>query len=119
MAAAYSYDLRERVIRFINSGATIVKASQVFNISRKVIHDWRKLQKETGDIKAKLGYQKGHSHSVTDLEAFKKFLEENSDKTGRELANLWPGKISSSTVVRLIKKLGYSYKKNFLSPKKK
>ena len=119
MAKAYSNDLREKVIKFINSGETVVKASKVFNISRKVIFDWKRLEKETGDIKAKRGYQRGHSHSVTDLIGFKKFFEENTDKTGKELARQWPGKISSSTILRLIRKLGYSYKKNFLSPEKR
>lgn len=116
MAKAFSYDLRLRVIRAIEQGLPIIEASKVFNVSRKVIFDWKKLKRETGDVKARQRYRGGHSHCVTDLEAFKMFIENNSDKTAKELAALWPDPISRSTVLRLKKKLGYSYKKNFLSP---
>ncbi|EER22173.1 IS630 transposase-related protein [Rickettsia endosymbiont of Ixodes scapularis] len=44
MPSPYSYDLRKRVIQYIESGKRIIEASQVFNISRKVIYDWKKLK---------------------------------------------------------------------------
>ena len=119
MAKAYSYDLRKKVMEFIKSGGKIIRASEIFNISRKVIFDWKKLERETGGLEAKTGYQKGHSHSIRDIAGFEKFLKDNADKSGKELASLWPGKISGSTILRLIRKLGYSYKKNFLSSEKR
>ncbi|WP_371253760.1 hypothetical protein [Orientia tsutsugamushi] len=40
-------------------------------------------------------------------------LKNNTDKTSKELASLYPRKIASSIILRTIKKLGYSYKKSF------
>ncbi|WP_342638569.1 hypothetical protein QU600_000363 [Orientia tsutsugamushi] len=54
-------------------------------------------QRETWDKKAKSEYQKGHIHRVIDLIAFKKLLQNNTDKTSKKLASLWPQKISSRT----------------------
>lgn len=34
-------------MKLIKEGETIAKARRVFNISRKVIYDWKKLQRET------------------------------------------------------------------------
>ncbi|EER21259.1 MULTISPECIES: IS630 family transposase [spotted fever group] len=118
MPSPYSYDLRKGVIQYIESGKRIIEASQVFNISRKVIYDWKKLKKETGDVQLKTGYQKGHSHKITDMEGFKKFLESNKDKSSRELAILYPSKVSARTIINMIRKVGYSYKKTFLHPKR-
>jgi transposase len=115
MPRAYSYDLRKKVIEYIESGKKIIEASVVFKISRKVIFDWKKLKKETGDVQIKTGYQKGHSHKITDREGFRKFLESNKDRSSKELAALYYKKVSASTIINMIKKLNYSYKKNFSS----
>lgn len=119
MPSPYSYDLRKRVIQYIESGKRIIEASQVFNISRKVIYDWKKLKERTGDVQLKTGYQKGHSHKITDMEVFKKFLESNRDKSSKELASLYPQQVSARTIINMIKKIGYSYKKNFFSSQKR
>ena len=115
----YSYDLRKKVMQTIESGKSVVEISKIFNISRKVIYDWKNLEKETGDFQLKTGYQKGHSHRITDLKEFQKFLYENQDKTSVELAALYPKTIAASTIRRMIRKINYSYKKNFFASKKK
>ncbi|WP_041621303.1 hypothetical protein [Orientia tsutsugamushi] len=56
----------------------------------------RKYKEKQWNIKAKLEYQKGYIHRVTDLMAFKKLLQSNTDKTSKKLASLWPRKISNS-----------------------
>jgi len=67
------------------------KASEIYKISRKVIYDWKKLKLETVRYyRAKEGYQKGHCRIVKDREVLAKFLEQNSNKTGAELANDYP-----------------------------
>lgn len=116
MPKPYSYDLRKKVFQYIESGKTIIEASKAFNISRKVIFDWKKLKNETGSIKPKDSYQKGHSHKITNIEEFKNFLEKNKDKSCHELASLYHKPICSRTIWKTIKKLNYSYKKNFSSP---
>lgn len=39
MAAAYSYDLRVKVIKFLEEEGTIKKASRLFNINRLTVED--------------------------------------------------------------------------------
>ncbi|KJV72735.1 hypothetical protein [Orientia tsutsugamushi] len=56
----------------------------------------RKYKEKQWNIKAKSEYQKGHIHRITDLMAFKKLLQNNTDKTSKELASLWHRKILSS-----------------------
>lgn len=118
MAASYSYDLRLKVIKYLEDKNTIKAASKMFGISRKTIMEWQKLKKLTGDVKAKTGYQTGHRRIIREVEKFKALVEQNNDKSSREIALMWHQKISTSAVSRFLKKLGYSYKKNFYSPQK-
>ena len=118
MAAAYSYDLRIKVIKFLEGKRTIKEASKLFNISRNTVIAWKKIKKATGDVLAKSGYQVGHRLIIKDTARFKQLVEEHKDKSSTELAQLWHEPVSSKSVLRLLKKLGYSYKKNFYAPQK-
>jgi transposase-like protein len=54
MAKAYSYDLRQKVIKAIQlDGMKKTEAAQVFQLSRNTIDLWLKRQRETGDYQAK------------------------------------------------------------------
>lgn len=119
MARAYSYDLRLRVMNSLNGGNTIKEASEIYKVSRKTIIEWKKLKKRTGDIKARTGYHTGHRRVIKDIEGFKEFIALNCDKSSVELARSWHQKVSASAIIRLLNKLGYSYKKNFLPSKKR
>ena len=118
MAAAYSYDLRIKVIKFLESKGTIKEASELFSISRLTVIAWKKIKKATGDVKAKTGYQTGHRLIIKDTARFKQLVEENKDKSSRELAKLWHEPVSAKSVLRLLKQLDYSYKKNFCTSQK-
>jgi transposase len=119
MAAAYSYDLRVKVIKFLENQGTIKAAAELFNINRKTVMAWKEIKKATGDVLAKTGYQVGHRLIIKDTARFKQLVEENKDKSSVELARLWHRPVSSKSVLRLLKKLGYSYKKNFYSSQKR
>lgn len=118
MAKAYSYDLRIKVMERIENGEKLKDVSQIFGIAEKTIIEWKKIKKETGDFKARPGNRTGNRRIIRDIEGFKEFIGANNDKSSRELAMLWHQKISSRSILRLLKKLDYSYKKNFLSPQK-
>jgi transposase len=118
MARAYSYDLRLKVMNFVDKGKTIKEASRVFLISRKTIMEWKRIKKESGDFKAKTGYQTGHRRVIKDIEKFKEFVKQNYDKSGAEMARLWDQKVSPTTITRLLNKLGYTYKKKLSTSKK-
>lgn len=78
----------------------------------------KNLKYKQGTLEAATGYQKGHSHKIKDSEFFKEFFKTNMNKTSKDLAKQW-GNISSVTILRQIRKLGYSYKKNILSSEKR
>jgi len=114
---AHSKDLRKRVINAVNQKVLqLGEIAVLFQINVRTIYDWRKQFEKTGNIEAKTGFHKGHSHKITDLEKFKKFVEENSDLTLKEMAEKW-GNISPKTIDRALKKIGFTFKKNNLDTK--
>lgn len=108
----YSIDLRKRVIEKVNDGKMQLKdISKLFKIDVKTIYRWRKKLKDTGSLAAKTNFQKGHSHKITNLELFQKFVKENSDLTLKEMAKKW-GDVSPQTIYRALKKINFTFKKN-------
>ena len=119
MPTPYSYDLRVKVLQTIDEGMTKTQASRVFSISRNTINLWLKQREETGDCRAKVGYQKGYSPKITDLEQFQEFVRQNGRKTQAEMAQAWSEDISARTIGKGLKKIGFTRKKNLWIPRKK
>ena len=120
MPKPYSKDLREKLIEQLDAGMSITKVSRIFRVNWQTIYNWIRIKEKTGKIEAKSGYQKGHSYKIKDLRQLEKFIQENPDKTLKQLAELWLEKISGWTLCRWIKKLVYNtYKKNLFSYQKK
>ena len=120
MPKSYSDDLRFRVMKEVSAKVAITTISKKFTINRNTIYEWKHLQKETGDIKAKIrGRKKGKWGRIKDLNKFKEFVDNNQDKNATELSICWPEQISKSTILNYLKLIGYSYKKNFLSSQKR
>jgi transposase len=117
MAAAYSLDLRSRVLAEYDKG--VFKKSEIaelFKIDQKTIYNWVKRRSLTGEIKPKSGYQQGHSHKITEQEKFKEFIANNPNINLKELAKRW-GNVSHVTIGRMLHKLNYTFKKNSLFTK--
>lgn len=115
MPQPYSYDLRTKVIQAIEvNGLSISVASKYFNISRQTIYRGCLRKKETGDVQAKPNLPLGHGHKITNWEKFQKFAEIYGDKTQEEMATLWSGQISSRTISRALKKIGFTRKKKLM-----
>lgn len=117
MPTPYSYDLRIRVITAVEAEERISHVSKTYDVSRETIYQWLKLKKETGDIKAKFGYQKGINSKITDLEEFKEFVEKHRNKTSAEMARDWRNAISASTILRYLRKIDYTRKKRAIFTK--
>jgi len=116
MPQPYSYDLRQKVIQAIKlEGLKIIEASQLFNISRNTIALWLKRQDETGDFLALPNQPPGNGHKITDWELFRQFAKIHGDKTQVEMAKLWDGEISSRTISRALKKIGFTRKKRLMA----
>ena len=87
------------------------QVSSIFKISRNTINTWLHRRRETGDIIALTGYQKGYNPKIPDLEQFRKFAQINGSKTQKEMADEWPDKVSARTISKALKKIGYTRKK--------
>ena len=117
MPAAYSYDLRKKVIESIDERETIGSIAKRFKIGRATLYKWQKIRKETGDFKAKKLGNKGYNHKITDWNAFTEFAKKHGGKTLSEMAELW-GNISYQTIHRGLKKIGFTRKKRLMDTKK-
>lgn len=111
MPAPYSQDLRKKAIEAVESGGSFLSVSQSFGINRNTLADWYKRYQRTGDYRAKQGYQKGHSHRITDWEKFRTFVQEHGAKTQAEMAQAWPGEMSEDAIRRGLKRIGFTRKK--------
>src|SRR5262245_29664068 len=116
MPGPYSYDLRVRVVAAVENGMAVSEASRTFDLHRDTITSWLARKEAMGDVQAKTGYQRGHSHKITDPARFQAFLEQQGDATLEELAETWGG-VKRMTIWRQLRKLGYTHKKRpFATP---
>ena len=116
MDSPYSSDLRERVIECLVAGKDIEDVWKLYKISRATLYRWKSRYKKTGSYEHQSGYQI-KPMKIKDLGKFREFIEENNDKSSEELSYLWPEGVSRRTILNTIKRMGYSYKKNFSSSK--
>ncbi len=113
MPKAYSIDFRQRVIDAIElDGYKKSEASQIFRVSRNTIDLWLKRRAETGSLQPKATKPPGNNHCITDWEKFRAFVQEHSDKTQAQMAELWEGEISTRSICRALKKIGFKRKKS-------
>lgn len=108
--------LRQKAIEAIEAGGSYVSVSQLFNINRNTLSDWHRRYQQTGDYRPKEDYQAGHSHRITDWEAFRAFVREHGDKTQAEMAQAWPTQMSEDAIRRGLKKIGFTRKKELCLP---
>lgn len=119
MPAPYSYDLRIKVIEAIDGGMGKTQASKIFNISRNTINLWLNKRKQTGDYRAKKGYQQGYGAKITNLEKFREFARKHGSQTQAEMAEAWEEEISDQTIGKALKKIGFTRKKNLRISRKR
>ncbi len=112
MPRPYSYDLRQKVIEAIElNGMKRCEASEYFNISRNTINLWLQRKAQTGDFRVQAREYRGSNHKIVDWEKFREFAQTYGDRTTEEMAQLWEGEISSRTISRALKKIGFTRKK--------
>src|SRR5271157_5916687 len=100
MPAPHSYDLRKRAMSHFEKHGSATLTSQIFGISRSILYDWKKRKKETGDIRAKDGYQSGYGHKVIDLGKFQQQVESEPGLTLSEIVKKSDIKMSLMTCSR-------------------
>lgn len=104
----------------LESKMTVAEVMRIFSIYKDTVYKWKALKESTGDTKARTGYQSGHTRMIIkDLDEFKAFIDGHRDKGLRELAELYSGKVSQSTIANYLTHIGYTYKKSLLSSQKR
>lgn len=105
--SAYSLDLRKRVINHIESGHSQRSAAVMFRISSSAANRWWKEYKTTGKFVAKP--RKGSTGKVN-KESLVSFMQSNPNITLLEVGRKF--NVSAAAICKLLKGLGFSYKKN-------
>ena len=105
---AFSLDLRERVISYIQAGHNQSDTSKTFNLGIGTILNWIKLYQETGSLSPRP--HGGGFQSKVDAEEFKKYVENYPDQTLHEMGEHFG--ISHEGVAYNLRKHGFVHKKN-------
>ena len=101
MPAAYSLDLRQKVMQAIDGGMSVTTASRIFNVSRNSIYLWRKRLHEKGSLEATTGYHNPHNRQIRDLNHFVEFVSNRRDWTRQEWGDAYG--VSAKVVERALK----------------
>jgi transposase len=112
VAIPYSVDLRERIVMACSRYRKEVVA-EIFSVSLRTVHRILERKNISGSVAPRMGYQKGHSHKLPDLDPLKKLIETNPCSTQKELAGILG--VSMSTVQRGLVKLGVTKKRERLN----
>ena len=106
MPAPYSYDLRIRAIEAVNRGERKIDVCRMFQISRNTLDLWLKREKETGDCKAIVNFQKGYGHKIKDLDKFREFPKQDQYKSQEEMAKLWGDNVTQKNISNALHRIG-------------
>lgn len=112
---AYSLDLREKVVLYVESGNTRVSASKVFGIGERTVRRWVSRYRSTGNI-APLPHGGGFPSKIQSS-VFKQHMADNPDKTLKELGEFFG--VSHAGIAYNLRKHGYVHKKNSTLRRKK
>jgi transposase len=109
MGAAYSQDLRDRVVRASERGMATAEIARVFDVSPAWVRRVKQRLRESGET----GPRKVGSPGVRtiDRERLAELVREQPDATLRELRERLGIQCGESTICTVLKKLGLSFKK--------
>ena len=116
MPAAYSMDLRLKVLKAIERGEKKSHISRTLGISRNTIDLWLKQRDKTGSIAPKAYSRRGPAPKIEDLEAFREFASAHAHLTQQQMADLWPTSISDRTIGKALRRIGFTRKTNLWIP---
>lgn len=102
----YSQDLRKKVMLYLSQGHSQREASRTFNIHKNTINNWNIKYKKEGNYAAK---KRLGRPSKVDQNKFLEVVKTNPNTTLKDLGSQF--KISDWHASRILKKLGFSYKK--------
>ena len=103
---AYEIKYREKVMKYIGKGHTIQEAHEVFEVGTTTIKEWKKLKKETGELKKRPLDRK---HKKIDPVELKAYIAEHPDSYLREIAEVF--QCTDTVVFYAFKRLKITRKK--------
>jgi len=106
MIKAYSIDLREKVIQFIQSGKTQIEAAKTFNIHKSTINHWLSRLRKEGSLKARANLG---SKPKINIDELIRCITNNPNLRLIDLKKIF--EISIVSLHKWLKKLGFVYKK--------
>ena len=110
--AAYSLDLRERIISDSEHGLTTDELGEKYEVSVAWVNRLKQRYRETGKLTADKIGRKGGSKLDEYKEQITKLIKEQPDLTLAELQEELDVDASLSTIWRVVDALGFRFKKN-------
>lgn len=108
---AHSEEKRRAIMIMAKSGKmTDTALCEIYHISRRTLWEWKKLEEQTGGLAHKAPPGRTKSHNIS-LEQFEEVVKANPDKTLHEIGQLFNPPISQHIAGRLMRNMGYSFKK--------
>lgn len=112
---AYSPDLRQRVLRAVDSGHTQAEIAKTFAVSTATIKRYVKQRRETGHVRARVIPGRPAKHGAALEAGLLAQLEAHPDATLEEHARLWQAEhglsVGRDSISRAIAHLGWTRKK--------
>ena len=110
--AAYSMDLRHRVLRDADAGLPSDELAEKCSVSRAWVDRLKQRRRETGEIAPRKQTRWRTPILHAQLGALEALIHEQPDRTLAELQAALHTPASLPTLCRTIKKLGFRFKKN-------
>lgn len=112
MAAAYSLDLRQRVVVAYDEGLGANEISQMYRVSRAWVYKMLKQRRETGCIQARKGHTGPKPKLAAHRQRLKELVGKYPDATLAELRQHLRLNVSLSTIWLALCELGLTLKKS-------
>lgn len=113
--AAYSQDLRDRVLRAYEQGMKTHEIAETFAVSRAYARRVRQRFRETGEVSARKVGSPGVT--IVDRQQLAALVREHPDATLAELRELLGVQCALSTLCGALKELEISFKKKRSTPR--
>jgi transposase len=113
MAAAYSMDLRTRVLRDSDAGLSSKELAERYHVSRAWVDALKQRRRETGAFAPlKPTKFRGRALAPTDLHRLASVLAARPDATLEEIREALRTSAGVTTIWRAVKQLDFTFKKN-------
>ena len=110
--AAYSMDLRVRVLRDADAGLPSDRLAEKYSVSRAWVDRLKQRRRETGEVTPRKQTRWRTPILQGELAELERLVREQPDRTRVEYQTALQTSASLPTLCRTIRRLGYRFKKN-------